>query len=305
MLVFASGGSVGNRKRSGRRQRREPIRRMIPPARVPGSQRPHRPDETAMMPLFEHSPMFGRLVDAPVELVPLLAVLAVLHQAQSGMPVGTCVPTSHQVSGALRHLGFEAEAVAACATLYRVTDTFTEVSEVGVWKRPPVVHPDGTTNGHMVVWTPSFAQLVDATLVQDPLLLAAAQADPVYSTPVFVEVPTDRREFLAAQPVAWLDDHLYASWVLLPDWTRRMDPVLEGEAGVVVELGALGLATDALRLIAAVGEDRDLDALPVRCPRLGALLQGKEQLPKLPAEPSSHLDPGVGAAPMNISRESR
>ncbi|RGC68216.1 hypothetical protein C5N14_14955 [Micromonospora sp. MW-13] len=266
---------------------------MIPPTRVPGSRRPHRPDETALMPLFEYSPMFGRLVDAPVEMVPLLAVLAVLHQAQSGMPVGTCVPTSHQVSGALRHLGFEAEAVAACATLHRVTDTFTEVSEVGVWKQPPVVHPDGTTNGHMIVWTPSFAQLVDATLVQDPLLLAAAQVDPVYSTPVFVEVPTDRRDFLAAQPVAWLDDRLYASWVLLPDWTRRMDPVLEGEASTVVELGALGLATDALRLIAAVAEERDLGAMLVQYPRLGALLRGERQLPESPVEPPPHPAAGM------------
>ncbi|MEV0217823.1 hypothetical protein [Micromonospora sp. ALFpr18c] len=299
MRVFASGGSVGNRKRSGRRQRREPIRRMIPPTRVPGSRRSHRPDETALMPKFEYSPMFGRLVDAPVEMVPLLAVLAVLHQAQSGMPVGTCVPTSHQVSGALRHLGFEAEAVAAYASLYRVTDTFTEVSEVGVWKRPPVVHADGTTNGHMVVWTPSFAQLVDATLVQDPLLLAAAQVDPVYSTPVFVEVPTNRREFFAARPVAWLDDHLYASWVLLPEWTRLMDPVLAGEASTVVELGALGLATDALRLIAAVAEERDLSAMLVQCPRLGALLRGEHQLPELPVEPPPHL--ASGAMPRSLS----
>ncbi|WP_231925195.1 hypothetical protein [Micromonospora purpureochromogenes] len=100
--VFPSGGSVGNRKRSGRRQRRKPIRQMIPPTRVPGSRRPHHPDETALMPVYEYSPMFGRLVDAPVEMVPLLAVLAVLHQAQSGMPVGTCVPTSHQVSWGTR-----------------------------------------------------------------------------------------------------------------------------------------------------------------------------------------------------------
>ncbi|MEO3931125.1 polymorphic toxin-type HINT domain-containing protein [Micromonosporaceae bacterium B7E4] len=115
------------------------------------------------MPVYEHSPMFGRLVDAPAELIPLFAVLAVLHQRQSGKPLGTCVPTSYQISGALRHLGFEAEPVAACATVYRVTATFREVSDVGVWKRPPIVHPDGTTNGHMVVWASSFAQLVDAT----------------------------------------------------------------------------------------------------------------------------------------------
>lgn len=277
---------MGDRKRSSRRQRREPLRRIIPATRVLASPRLS-PDDRALMQVYEISPMFGRLVEAPVELVPLLAVLAVLHQAQSGKPVGTCVPTSHQVSGALRHLGFEAEPVAACATLYRMTDTFAEVSEVGVWKRPPVVQADGTTNGHMVVWTPSFAQLVDATLVQDPLLLAAAQVDPLYSTPVFVDVSSDWDEFLATRPIAWLDDRLYASWALTPEWTTAMDPVLEGETGAVVERGALGLATDALGLIEAVGAERDLSALPVRWPRLGALLQGQEHLAELPSEPLS------------------
>ncbi|WP_233513987.1 hypothetical protein [Micromonospora craterilacus] len=99
----------------------------------------------------------------------------------------------------------------------------------------------------MIVWTSSFGQLVDATLVQDPLLLTAAHADPVYSTPVFVEAPADREEFLAAQPVVWLDQQLYASWLLLPDWTPLMDPVL-AECGWIIELDALGLAVDALRL---------------------------------------------------------
>ncbi|GAB3816668.1 hypothetical protein [Micromonospora zhanjiangensis] len=262
---------------------------MIPPTRAPGSRRPRAAD--ALMPVYECSPMFGRLVEAPVELVPLLAVLAVLHQAQSGMPVGTCVPTSYQISGALRLLGFEAEPVAACAKLYRVTDTFTEVSEVGVWKRPPVVHADGTTNGHMVVWTPSFAQLVDATLVQDPLLLTAAHVDPVYSTPVFVDVPAGWEAFIAERPVAWLDDRLYASWVLQPEWTRLMDPVLEGETGPVVPLGALRLATDALRLVASVGQERDLSGMLTRYPRLGALLRGEDHLPAMPPEPLLHPDP--------------
>ncbi|MFC6019304.1 hypothetical protein ACFP2T_24245 [Plantactinospora solaniradicis] len=201
------------------------------------------------------------------------------------MPVGACVPTSYQISGALRHLGFEAEPVAACATLYRVTDTFSEVSEVGVWKRPPVVHPDGTTTGHMVVWTSSFARLVDATLVQDPVLLAAAQSDPVYSMPVFVDASADREEFLRSKPVVQLDDGLHASWVLLPEWTTFMDPILEGTTGAIVEVGALVLATDALRLIGALGEERDLTALPARYPRLGALLVGDERLPELPPEP--------------------
>ncbi|MGC4856550.1 hypothetical protein ACLQ24_25055 [Micromonospora sp. DT4] len=69
-----------------------------------------------------------------------------------------------------------------------------------------------------------------------------------------------------------------------------MDSVLEGESGAVVERGALGLATDALGLIEAIGAERDLSALPVRWPRLGVLLHNQEQLAELPSEPPPGTD---------------
>jgi hypothetical protein len=241
------------------------------------------------MPVYEYSPLFGMLVEAPVELIPMYAALAVLHQKLSGKPVGSCVPTSYQISGALGHLGFAAEPMAACASVYRTTDSFIEVSEVGVWKRPPIVYPDGTTTGHMIVWTSSFAHLIDATLVQDPTLLAAARRDPMYSMPVFVPVPADRDEFLQTRSVLALDERLYASWVLLPEWTATMDPVLNGTMGVAVTLGALALATDALDVVRNLGDDRDLSRLSVLYPRPGALLAGQEHLPPLPDEPPAEL----------------
>ncbi len=70
---------MGQRRRSTRRQRREPIRRPIPPAR-PARARPAPPDR-AVMPSYQISPVFGLLTEAPTRLVPLYAVLAVLHQA--------------------------------------------------------------------------------------------------------------------------------------------------------------------------------------------------------------------------------
>jgi len=236
------------------------------------------------MPAYEHSPMFALLVEAPVELTPLYAVLAALHQASSGKPVGTCVVSCHQISGALHHLGFDAEPIAACATLYRTTDTFTEVSEVGVWKRPPVLRPDGTTTGHMVVWTASFAQLIDPTLVQDPTLFALAATDPIYSIPVSVALPTDPDEVLRARPVVALDERLHASWLLLPEWTEAMNSVLAGAEGTAATLGGLALATDALVALRNLGQERDLTQLPHLYPQLGALLSGRRRLPPLPAQ---------------------
>lgn len=284
---------MGNRRRNTRRHRREPIRRPIPTSRLTGMLMPsHRRTADApqdLMPVFEHSPLFTLLVDAPVDLVPMYAVLAVLHQKSSGLPVGTCVPTSHQISGALEHLGFSAEPIAACASVHRVTDTFTEISEVGVYKRPPVVFPDGTTTGHMIVWTSSFGHLIDATLVQDPTLLAAAHRDPVYSMPLFLPVPADRDEFLRTQPMLALDERLHASWVLLPEWTAAMEPVLDGPMGLVASLGALVLATDALDVMRRLGDERDLSGLPARYPRLGALIAGQARLPALPDQPPPEL----------------
>lgn len=250
---------------------------MIQPTRTPRGRPADRDDD--LMPVYDVSPMFGFLADAPVAMVPLYAVLTVLHQALSGKPVGSCVLTSHQISGALRHLGFTAEPIAACATVYRITETFTEVSEVGVWKRPPIISPDGTTTGHMVVWTPSFAQLIDATLVQDPTLLAAARNNPLYSIPVLASVPRDLGELVEARPLVTLDEQLRASWVLIPEWTSLMDPVLDAEAGTAVTLGALGLATGALDLIDDLGEQRDLNELRLMYPKLGSLLASQQFLP--------------------------
>lgn len=261
---------------------------MIQPTRTPRSRPADRDDD--LMPVYEMSPIFGFLVDAPVAMVPLYAVLAVLHQALSGKPVGSCVPTSHQISGALRHLGFTAEPMAACATVYRITATFAEVSEVGVWKRPPIVLPDGTTTGHMVVWTPSFAQLIDATLVQDPTLLAAARDNPLYSIPVLASVPCDLGDLVEARPLVTLDEHLRASWVLIPEWTSIMDPVLDGEAGTAVTRGALALATSALDLIHDLGEERDLNELRLMYPKLGRLLAGQQFLPDPSDARAAHPD---------------
>jgi hypothetical protein len=273
---------MGSGKRNSKRHRRDPIRRPIPLPRAPSMRR--RREDEAMMPTYEHSPVWARLYEVPVEQTPLYAVLAVLHQALSGRPVGSCVLSCHQVSGALRHLGFDAEPIAAHARLYRTTVTFTEESDIGVWKRPPVVRTDGTTTGHMVVLAWSFGQLVDPTLVQDPTLLARAASDPIYSIPVCAPVPTDLDSLLQRPPTQQLDHDLHVSWLLQPEWTAATNAVLDDTLKLAATLGALSLATQAVDVLQRLSADRDLTPLGNINATIGALLAGERQLPALPTE---------------------
>jgi hypothetical protein len=278
---------MGSGKRNSKRHRRDPIRRPVPPQQ-PSSVRARRQHE-AVMPTYEDSPVWYRLSEVPAEQTPLYAVLAVLHQALSGRPVGSCVLSCHQVSGALQHLGFDAEPIAAHARLYRTTATFTEESDIGVWKRPPVVRSDGTTTGHMVVAAWSFGQLVDPTLVQDPILLARAAGDPIYSIPVCAPIPANHEALFQQNPVQQLDHDLYVSWLLLPEWTDATNAVLDERLRLAATLGAISLATRALDVLQRLGADRDPTTLPNQNATLGALLAGERRLPALPAEVPPHL----------------
>lgn len=278
---------MGSGKRNSKRHRRAPIRRLVP---IPRSSLAgvSRHDEV-VMPTYEHSPAWSRLYEVPVEQTPLYAVLAVLHQALSGRPVGSCVLSCHKISGALRHLGFDAEPIAAHARLYRTTATFTEESDIGVWKRPPVVRTDGTTTGHMVVLAWSFGQLVDPTLVQDPTLLARAVGDPIYSIPACTPVPTDLDSLLQRPPVQRLDHDLYVSWLLQPEWTDATNAVLDETLRLAATLGALSLATQAIDVLQRLGTERDLISLENGNTVLGAMLSGERQLPALPPEVPAQL----------------
>ncbi|ROO52700.1 hypothetical protein EDC02_7640 [Micromonospora sp. Llam0] len=244
------------------------------------------------MPVYQHSPMWNRLFEVPAELTPLYAVLTVLHQAMSGKPAGSCALACHQISGALHHLGFPAEPIAACATLYRTAGTFREESDLGVWQRPPTIRPDGTTTGHMIVWAPSFAQVIDPTLVQHQILLSRAATNPVYSIPVCAPAPAEADALLRARLVARIDEDLYVSWLLQPDWTDLVNAVLDEPLTIAAELGGLSLATDALDVLYRLVAERDLDPVTTLSPRLNALLAGTAHLPPMPDEvPPELRDP--------------
>lgn len=236
------------------------------------------------MPLYDDSPMLEVLLEAPLKLVPMYAVLAVLHQKSSDAMLGTCVVTCHQVAGALQHLGFGAAPVAATATVYRVVSMSGQqsvawASDVGTAQEPPTVTAEGTTDGHMVVHAPSFWQMIDPSIVQDPSILAAAHRDPLYSIPAVVPVPA---VLAGIEPVYAYDENVHVTWTLRPDWTRLLDGVLTfPDSEEAARRGATGLAHDTLALIRHLDEDRDFHALIGLYLHLGPLLDGRTQLPTI------------------------
>ena len=234
--------------------------------------------------------MLAVLLEAPLELVPMYAVLAVLHQKSSGAMLGTCVVTCYQVAGALRHLGFTAAPVAATATVYRVVSISGRqpvawARDIGTTEEPPTVTAEGATDGHMVVHAPSFGRIIDPTIVQDPSILAAAYRDPRYSIPAIVAVPAvpaDPAALTSIEPAYAYDENLHVTWTLRPDWTHLLDGVLDfPDSEEAARRGSTGLAHDTLDLIRELDADRDLHALIGLYPHLGPLLDGRAQLPAI------------------------
>lgn len=274
-------------KRSSRRIRRDPVRRPIIVHRgdtSSGSSTPPAVDDAARVPEFE-STMFGMLGGVAVEQLPLYTALSVVHHDMGGAPAGSCVSICHQLAGALDHLGFSAEVMVACATIFDREDQEVKYADVGVWDRQPIVRPDGTTDGHVVLWAGSFRRLVDPTIVQAPALLEAARDDELFTLPVVL--PMDSREkLLSAESLATFKGPFLLSWMLFPDWAPALAPALRGDLAAAMPYGTLSLAHTVLDLLRGLGQLRsDVRRLNSMYPKLGALLSGREQLPALPTEP--------------------
>ena len=78
-----------------------------------------------------------RLVGCPIELLPLYAALAIVHNELTGPPGAASVPVCHQLQGGLKHLGFDSEVIAASAMLQRDGDEEAEdVGKHGTRTRP-------------------------------------------------------------------------------------------------------------------------------------------------------------------------
>jgi hypothetical protein len=237
-------------------------------------------DQGGMRPAFDGSGLYPLLMMADVEITPVVAAAATIHQSMAGRPAGTCVTTCATLARGLAQLGIKAQAVSAYAEVKDIQDPQTSAEQVGVQEQP-VLRPDGTTNGHMVVWVDDCSRLVDPTIAQAPNLLAAARRDPRHGLPSIVPV-TDKAALFAGEPVAVIRDRFQVNWLLQPGWTSLLEQLLTGDSALAVDYGAGNLAVKTLETLQILREHRDLNGLPDRYPRLGNLLAGREHLPPLP-----------------------
>lgn len=288
-------------RRNTKRHRREPVRHPIPQARLTASPaRPRFDPDHPRLPLFETSGMAGALEKGPVEVLPLYAALAVVHQSMSGAPINVCVPVCHQIATALGHLGFDLELMAAYAEV-RKGDTVQ--GSLGV-RGPAVIRPDLSTDGHAVLWAASFGRLVDPTVAQHPLLLAAAHRGQHNQTaPLAVEVPGGRDTLLRGG-IGAIRHPFQVVYLVQPQYTSAFDPWF-AEFRNALEYGGLNLAHTTLEAIAQAGTLRNLRELPRRYPRLGALLAGREHLPALPEQPPASWTRLTDAAAREPNEQAR
>jgi hypothetical protein len=232
------------------------------------------------MPEAEDPGLYKIVLQVPMDAVPLFMTVAVLHQSQAGKPAGTCVTTCLTLIRALEHLGFSAEPLAACASVFSRDTHNTKITDVGVWEHPPVVRPDGTTNGHMIVWSPSFRRMIDPTIAQAPVLLEAARTSLVQSYPSVLQVD---HEALLSTTVTAPRGPYTVTWTVFPQWTPILTGMLAPAHHEAIEHAAVRLAGLVVEQLPMIGQIRDQRALHSLHPHLGALLSGRALLPDPPA----------------------
>jgi hypothetical protein len=267
-------------QRNTKRRRREPVRHPIPEARLTAPRQRIRYDpDDLRLPQFDGTPMAAALLKGPVEVVPLYAVLSAIHLEMSGRAANACLPLCYQLAGALRHLGFDAEVMAAYVEVSRGDHRFTNIGVNG----PATVYADWTTNGHSIVWADSFGRLVDPTVAQHPELHRAAHQDHLrFSAPIVL--PVGSRDTLLRGAIGAIRDPYQLAYLAQPQHTAVFTPWLD-QFAEALDYGALSLAHRALIAVQAAAQIRNLRQLAHLYPQLGALLNGHAQLDELPTTP--------------------
>jgi hypothetical protein len=224
-----------------------------------------------------------RLTHCEVGLLPLHAALAIVHSELTGTPGARCVPVCHQLQGGLEHLGFGSEVIAASAMLGDKENITKYIRE---YLCAPSLRDDGSTNGHAVLWAASFRQLVDPTIVQARQLQAIAEDNPDLSYPVVLPV-ADRDMLFAGIPIATFSRALVKiAWFFRPQWIPMLSPVDGSDLDVGLSYGKLALAYAALEVIRSLELVRsDFGRLRDLYPSIAGLLDGSNQLPRLPTDP--------------------
>lgn len=228
------------------------------------------------------SPIRDSLASCDIKLLPVLTAVAVMHDDEPGGTPGTrCVPACWQLHGALAYLGFDSEVMAAAGHVGREGH---EPEQIGQFDHVPVLHDDGTTDGHVILWTETFRQLIDPAIVHARHVQEAAHGQPAFTFPVLLPVPA--REVLL-NPAIVLGNAsrppLRMSWTLLPQWTPALTPVAGGALDSSLAQGKITLAHATLDVIEALRRSpQDSARLRDRYPQLAALLDDRSQLPPPP-----------------------
>jgi hypothetical protein len=269
-------------KRNTKRQRREPVRRPIPEARLtaPPPRLPFDPD-SPVLPAAAGSPMLGSLVNGPIEALPLYAVLTAVHLELSGNVVNACLPVCYQIVGALRHFGFAAETMAAYVEVAKDGRRYGGIGVNG----KATVYPDGTTNGHTVVWADSFGRLVDATVAQHPELNRAVHRGSLNQSAPLV-LPVGERDALLQGAIGAIRPPYQLAYLALPQHTSVFESWV-AQYREPLDYGALSIAHRGLIALEAAGKMRNIRQLSHLYPQLGRLLDGVNQLPELGEPPTS------------------
>jgi hypothetical protein len=212
-----------------------------------------------------------------IEVMPLYALLSAIYQAITGRPDYSVVMASAQLVRALEHLGFKAELIPASILIVRESDKRT--MDIGVWDHPPVVHNDGTTDGHVAVWADSFNRCIDLGLCNNEVLLKSSSDSQNLVWPAVLPVAGGRDELLdESRRPAIPRLPFMICWTFIPQWKSYFDPFLARHAPAI-EDGGMALARVAVDLLSAIAIYSDMSEFNQRYPWLAKLLSGQADLP--------------------------
>ena len=226
------------------------------------------------------------LMQCPPELLPLLAVLAIVATGYT-RPLGSrSVAACHLLQGALQYLGLQGQVIAA--TAHVVHDATGAVDNIGECSRAPIVRDDGDSDGHAVLWMESSRRLIDPTVLQLQHLHAAAEDNTSFGVPVMVPLPSLDSLLNPAPGMAimCLRPPLVISWVAQPRWAQAVTPAPGSDLDTGLSYGKLALAHAIFELIQGLRNFRsDMAQVNALYPMLADLLDGRSNLPGLLAEP--------------------
>ncbi len=216
------------------------------------------------------------------EALPLLLTGAALHQAAGGRPGYPAMLVAAQAARALQHLGVDAELIPASAAIVHRDEPHT-THQLGVWRHEPAVRADGTTDGHVIIWSESSRRCLDLDIgrhrvwrrTTDDLVVPHPMIFPIVGPRADLD-DGDHTPVVLSIPVA-------VSWWFFPSWTPIFQPLL-GQWRNGVERGGLAAAHVILDMLAGVAACRDTGQMRRRFPTLDGLLTGCVTLPDIDAD---------------------